>query len=84
MKPYVPNTLSLVCQRYPAISFTIVELFVYTALLLVVGTCFGQYRFFMLVILSMCGWLFPRSVRKRWRDKFGKNNDRITNSNDRN
>ncbi|KAI9244273.1 hypothetical protein BDA99DRAFT_529216 [Phascolomyces articulosus] len=46
------------------IVFFILELFVYTIMIITIGTCLGQWRFFCMVAFKMWGWILPIQLRQ--------------------
>ncbi|KAI9491097.1 hypothetical protein BDB00DRAFT_834493 [Zychaea mexicana] len=44
--------------------FFVLELIVYTVMIVVIGSCLGQWRFFCLVACRMWGWLLPAQIRE--------------------
>ncbi|ORZ03087.1 hypothetical protein BCR43DRAFT_482721 [Syncephalastrum racemosum] len=51
---------------YYYLSLFLLELIVYTLMLVIVGSCLGQRRFFCGVALRMWGWLLPSSTKERY------------------
>ncbi|KAI8142397.1 hypothetical protein BJV82DRAFT_669551 [Fennellomyces sp. T-0311] len=44
--------------------FFFLELVVYTIMLVIIGSCLGQWRFFCAVAFKMWGWLLPAQFRQ--------------------
>ena len=46
------------------IVFFLLELVVYTIMIVTIGTCLGQWRFFCTVAFKMWGWILPIQIRQ--------------------
>ncbi|KAG2221986.1 hypothetical protein INT45_006686 [Circinella minor] len=44
--------------------FFLLELVVYTIMIVTIGTCLGQWRFFCTVAFKMWGWILPIQIRQ--------------------